>query len=144
MKTNWLKMVNQNQNCVKWSTCISACYFIQGGVAFTLIKGVLKIYYKQQQYLRQANRVILDFPTEEKETPQSATSSWGQPMVRPACDEIDDYFQSLLAWLLTYCDLHDSTIFFSYSLLKWGNMKFVKDVHGYVMHSVLNRLCLLK
>lgn len=36
-----------------------------GGVAFTILKGALKIYYKQQQYLRQANRVIKDYPTEE-------------------------------------------------------------------------------
>ncbi|XP_048744436.1 E3 ubiquitin-protein ligase MARCHF5-like [Ostrea edulis] len=36
-----------------------------GGVAFTILKGALKIYYKQQQYLRQANRIIKDFPTEE-------------------------------------------------------------------------------
>ncbi|XP_046360605.1 E3 ubiquitin-protein ligase MARCHF5-like isoform X2 [Haliotis rufescens] len=35
-----------------------------GGIAFIAIKGVLKIYYKQQQYLRQANRIILDFPEE--------------------------------------------------------------------------------
>lgn len=32
-----------------------------GGVAFVAIKGVFKIYYKQQQYLRQANRVIMDY-----------------------------------------------------------------------------------
>nr|NP_001373967.1 E3 ubiquitin-protein ligase MARCHF5 [Aplysia californica] len=32
-----------------------------GGIAFIAIKGVLKIYYKQQQYLRQANRVIKDY-----------------------------------------------------------------------------------
>jgi E3 ubiquitin-protein ligase MARCH5 len=38
---------------------------LQGGVAFTILKGALKIYYKQQQYLRQANRVIKDYPTEE-------------------------------------------------------------------------------
>lgn len=36
-----------------------------GGIAFITIKGVLKIYYKQQQYQRQANRVILDFPGEQ-------------------------------------------------------------------------------
>ncbi|XP_063433980.1 E3 ubiquitin-protein ligase MARCHF5-like [Mytilus trossulus] len=32
-----------------------------GGIGFIAIKGVLKIYYKQQQYLRQANRVIMDY-----------------------------------------------------------------------------------
>jgi len=30
------------------------------------VKGVLKIYYKQQQYLRQANRVILDYKPPER------------------------------------------------------------------------------
>ncbi|KAL3865147.1 hypothetical protein ACJMK2_006768 [Sinanodonta woodiana] len=35
-----------------------------GGVAFITIKGVLKIYYKQQQFLRQANRVIHDYKEE--------------------------------------------------------------------------------
>lgn len=34
---------------------------LQGGIAFVAIKGVLKIYYKQQQYLRQANRIIRDY-----------------------------------------------------------------------------------
>lgn len=33
-----------------------------GGIAFIAIKGALKIYYKQQQYLRQAHRQILDYP----------------------------------------------------------------------------------
>ncbi|KAK3610415.1 hypothetical protein CHS0354_016594 [Potamilus streckersoni] len=35
-----------------------------GGVAFITMKGVLKIYYKQQQFLRQANRVIHDYKEE--------------------------------------------------------------------------------
>lgn len=35
-----------------------------GGVAFVAIKGVLKIYYKQQQFTRKKQRRILDF-TEE-------------------------------------------------------------------------------
>lgn len=33
-----------------------------GGIAFITIKGVLKIYYKQQQYIRQAQRRIQDHP----------------------------------------------------------------------------------
>jgi len=32
-----------------------------GGIAFIAIKGVLRIYFKQQQYIRQAQRKILDF-----------------------------------------------------------------------------------
>ncbi|KAK2818604.1 hypothetical protein Q5P01_024165 [Channa striata] len=35
---------------------------ILGGIAFVLIKGVLKVYFKQQQYLMQANRQILNYP----------------------------------------------------------------------------------
>ncbi|XP_029921825.1 E3 ubiquitin-protein ligase MARCHF5 [Myripristis murdjan] len=35
---------------------------ILGGIAFVVIKGVLKVYYKQQQCFIQANRHILDYP----------------------------------------------------------------------------------
>ncbi|XP_040013833.1 E3 ubiquitin-protein ligase MARCHF5 [Xiphias gladius] len=35
---------------------------ILGGIAFVLIKGVLKVYFKQQQYIMQANRHILNYP----------------------------------------------------------------------------------
>ena len=37
---------------------------IQGGIAFVTIKGALKVFYKQQQFLRQAHRKIQDFPDE--------------------------------------------------------------------------------
>ena len=50
---------------------------LQGGIAFVAIKGVLKIYYKQQQYLRQANRVICDF--DEPEQPGASTPSTPSP-----------------------------------------------------------------
>ncbi|XP_013420568.1 E3 ubiquitin-protein ligase MARCH5 [Lingula anatina] len=39
---------------------------LMGGVAFILIKGVLKIYYKQQQYYRQAQRQVLDYPSDSE------------------------------------------------------------------------------
>ncbi|KAM4527495.1 E3 ubiquitin-protein ligase MARCHF5 [Odontesthes bonariensis] len=35
---------------------------VLGGIAFVLIKGVLKVYFKQQQYVIQANRHILNYP----------------------------------------------------------------------------------
>uniref|UniRef100_A0A8C9VUC0 E3 ubiquitin-protein ligase MARCHF5 n=1 Tax=Scleropages formosus TaxID=113540 RepID=A0A8C9VUC0_SCLFO len=35
---------------------------VLGGIAFVIIKGVLKVYFKQQQYLIQANRHILNYP----------------------------------------------------------------------------------
>lgn len=35
---------------------------ILGGIAFVLIKGVFKVYFKQQQYIIQANRQILNYP----------------------------------------------------------------------------------
>ncbi|KAA0704346.1 E3 ubiquitin-protein ligase MARCH5 [Triplophysa tibetana] len=38
---------------------------ILGGIAFVVMKGVLKVYFKQQQYLIQANRHILNFPLPE-------------------------------------------------------------------------------
>jgi len=38
--------------------------FVQGGFAFITIKGVLKLYYKQQQYIRQAQRRILNYENE--------------------------------------------------------------------------------
>ncbi|XP_065118036.1 E3 ubiquitin-protein ligase MARCHF5 [Paramisgurnus dabryanus] len=39
---------------------------ILGGIAFVVIKGVLKVYFKQQQYLTQANRHILNYPEPER------------------------------------------------------------------------------
>lgn len=39
--------------------------FSQGGIAFVLIKGVFKVYFKQQQYIIQANRQILNYPERE-------------------------------------------------------------------------------
>ena len=36
----------------------------QGGIAFVTIKGALKVFYKQQQFLRQAHRSIQDYPDE--------------------------------------------------------------------------------
>ncbi|KAK6627318.1 hypothetical protein RUM44_009795 [Polyplax serrata] len=38
-------------------------FFRSGGIAFLTIKGILKIYHKQQQYMRQCRRKILDYPT---------------------------------------------------------------------------------
>ncbi|XP_056323289.1 E3 ubiquitin-protein ligase MARCHF5 [Danio aesculapii] len=38
---------------------------ILGGIAFVVMKGVLKVYFKQQQYLIQANRHILNYPEPE-------------------------------------------------------------------------------
>lgn len=37
-----------------------------GAIGFKVIKGMLKLYYKQQQYLCQANRVILDYKPPEQ------------------------------------------------------------------------------
>lgn len=38
----------------------------QGGIAFVAIKGAFKVYFKQQQYMRQAHRKILNFPEQEE------------------------------------------------------------------------------
>lgn len=37
---------------------------MMGGIAFIAFKGAIKIYYKQQQYIRQAQRVIKDYQEE--------------------------------------------------------------------------------
>ena len=49
----------------------AATILFQGGIAFVAIKGVLRIYFKQQQYVRQAQRRILDFT--EPETSSTAS-----------------------------------------------------------------------
>lgn len=35
---------------------------VQGGIAFIVIKGMFKVYFKQQQFIIQANRHILNYP----------------------------------------------------------------------------------
>ena len=46
--------------------------FQKGGIAFIGLKGIMKIYYKQQQFLRQAHRQIKNYDTsEEKPSNQS-------------------------------------------------------------------------
>ncbi|XP_026884634.1 E3 ubiquitin-protein ligase MARCHF5 isoform X1 [Electrophorus electricus] len=45
---------------------------VLGGIAFVLIKGVLKVYFKQQQYLIQANRHILNYPERENPSEDAA------------------------------------------------------------------------
>lgn len=40
-------------------------FLFQGGIAFVAIKGAFKVYFKQQQYLRQAHRKILNYPEQE-------------------------------------------------------------------------------
>lgn len=51
---------------MNWFCRLNNCFFLfQGGIAFVAIKGAFKVYFKQQQYLRQAHRKILDYPEEE-------------------------------------------------------------------------------
>uniref|UniRef100_A0A674DKI7 E3 ubiquitin-protein ligase MARCHF5 n=1 Tax=Salmo trutta TaxID=8032 RepID=A0A674DKI7_SALTR len=40
---------------------------VLGGIAFVVMKGVLKVYFKQQQYLIQANRHILNYPERRRD-----------------------------------------------------------------------------
>lgn len=53
-------------------------FLLQGGVVFITIKGVLRIYHKQQQHIRQLERKILDFsdhPPAPPETPAAGRGS---------------------------------------------------------------------
>lgn len=54
-------LLHQQGKCMK----PNGGYLFQGGIAFVVIKGVLKVYFKQQQYLIQANRHILNYPEPE-------------------------------------------------------------------------------
>ncbi|XP_034752924.1 E3 ubiquitin-protein ligase MARCHF5-like, partial [Etheostoma cragini] len=40
---------------------------VLGGVAFVLIKGVLKVYFKQQQVIMQTSRIILNYPERNRD-----------------------------------------------------------------------------
>ncbi|XP_032807970.2 E3 ubiquitin-protein ligase MARCHF5 isoform X1 [Petromyzon marinus] len=53
---------------------------ILGGIAFVAIKGAFKVYFKQQQYLRQAHRRILNAPNEQDHPslPQAAGNQLGE------------------------------------------------------------------
>jgi hypothetical protein len=51
---------------------------IIGGIAFIGIKGILKIYYKQQQFIRQAHRQIKNFEPPKAVSTSTSTSSGGQ------------------------------------------------------------------
>ena len=55
--------VELNLSLIPLSTPFSP---LQGGIAFVAIKGAFKVYFKQQQYLRQAHRKILNFPEQEE------------------------------------------------------------------------------
>ena len=54
------------------------CCTVQGGFAFVTIKGVLKLYYKQQQYIRQAQRRILNFDETSTSTQTPPTADQPQ------------------------------------------------------------------
>lgn len=36
----------------------------QGGISFVAVKGVVRIYYRQQQYVRQAQRIVKNYGEE--------------------------------------------------------------------------------
>ena len=39
-------------------------FLFQGGISFVAVKGVVRIYYKQQQYVRQAQRIVKNYGEE--------------------------------------------------------------------------------
>uniref|UniRef100_A0A8C7K0W3 E3 ubiquitin-protein ligase MARCHF5 n=1 Tax=Oncorhynchus kisutch TaxID=8019 RepID=A0A8C7K0W3_ONCKI len=51
---------------------------VLGGIAFVVMKGVLKVYFKQQQYLTQANRHILNYPERERDMDGEGRSEGGE------------------------------------------------------------------
>ena len=69
--TRWMERRLQHPTCSELCSGLSgnpphvSCS-PQGGIAFVAIKGAFKVYFKQQQYLRQAHRKILNFPEPEE------------------------------------------------------------------------------
>uniref|UniRef100_A0A8C7LMD6 E3 ubiquitin-protein ligase MARCHF5 n=1 Tax=Oncorhynchus mykiss TaxID=8022 RepID=A0A8C7LMD6_ONCMY len=51
---------------------------VLGGIAFVVMKGVLKVYFKQQQYLIQANRHILNYPERGRDGETEGRSEGGE------------------------------------------------------------------
>lgn len=51
---------------------------VLGGIAFVVMKGMLKVYFKQQQYLILANRHILNYPERERERARGGPSERGE------------------------------------------------------------------
>jgi E3 ubiquitin-protein ligase MARCH5 len=52
---------------------------LQGGIAFLMLKGALKIYYKQQILIRQYQRRVLDFAKRPSDGKEIKTSSNTNP-----------------------------------------------------------------
>lgn len=40
--------------------------YLQGGATFLIVKGIFKVYYKQQQHVMQKQRIIKDHPVHEQ------------------------------------------------------------------------------
>lgn len=66
--------------CDWWLICINAsvvifCFrwfvYLQGGVAFIIIKGFLKIYLRQQLYNQQMSRIVKDYNEDEAASPST-------------------------------------------------------------------------
>ncbi|KAM3873774.1 E3 ubiquitin-protein ligase MARCHF5 [Diretmus argenteus] len=51
---------------------------VLGGIAFVVIKGVLKVYFKQQHYFIQANRHILNYPEIDRDRERDGQSEEGE------------------------------------------------------------------
>lgn len=53
-------------SCVAtWQSNLKNVVFLfQGGISFVAVKGVVRIYYKQQQYVRQAQRIVKNYGEE--------------------------------------------------------------------------------
>ncbi|XP_061589342.1 E3 ubiquitin-protein ligase MARCHF5 [Cololabis saira] len=64
---------------------------VLGGIAFILIKGVLKVYFKQQQFILQASKHILDYPDGPGEGLEGPRDRLGDgPGDRPREEDAED------------------------------------------------------
>lgn len=62
--------IKQWYKVVELSTKLRIPDRFQGGASFLVVKGLFKVYYKQQQHVMQSRRKIIDYP-QEPATPQT-------------------------------------------------------------------------
>lgn len=85
--------------CISVIILIILLFFSQGGIAFVAIKGAFKVYFKQQQYLRQAHRKILNFPEVEDVWGQCQSCARLHPAQRDTTRHIWFFFPENVTWV---------------------------------------------
>lgn len=92
MKTNWskldlgLKKYFDSKYMATATSEMSPLNLFQGGASFLVVKGLFKVYYKQQQHVMQSRRKIIDYP-QDPSTPHPPPSQSPAPAQPPASSQ---------------------------------------------------------